>query len=68
MNIIENANVYTFSRYTFMSITMKKPIKDKVLIVRLSNYENLSLKLESAKTNTPVSKLVRNKLFDYETN
>ena len=51
-----------------MSITMKKPLKDKVLIVRLSNYENLTLKLESAKTNQPVSKLVRNKLFDYEEN
>ena len=50
----------------FMSITLKKPKKDKVLIARLSNYENLTLKLESAQKNTPVSKLVRNKLFDYE--
>ena len=66
MNIIENAKVYTIYRYTNMSITLKKPLKDKVLIVRLSNYENLTLKLESAKTNQPVSKLVRNKLFDYE--
>ena len=66
MNIIENAKVYTIYRYINMSITLKKPRKDKVLIVRLSNYENLTLKLESAKKNTPVSKLVRNKLFDYE--
>jgi len=66
VNIIENAKVYTISRYIYMSITLKKPKKDKVLIVRLSNYENLTLKLESAKKNTPVSKLVRNKLFDYE--
>ena len=66
MNIIENAKVYTIYRYIYMSITLKKPRKDKVLIVRLSNYENLTLKLESAKKNTPVSKLVRNKLFDYE--
>jgi len=51
-----------------METLSKKPRKDKVLIVRLSNYENLTLKLESAKTNQPVSKLVRNKLFDYETN
>ena len=47
-----------------METILKKPKKDKVLIVRLSNYENLTLKLESAKTNTPVSKLVRNKLFN----
>ena len=66
MNIIENAKVYTIYPYINMSITLKKPLKDKVLIVRLSNYENLTLKLESAKKNTPVSKLVRNKLFDYE--
>ena len=51
-----------------METLSKKPRKDKVLIVRLSNYENLTLKLESAKKNTPVSKLVRNKLFDYEEN
>ena len=64
MNIIENAKVYTKNRYNNMETILKKPKKDKVLIVRLSNYENLTLKLESAKTNTPVSKLVRNKLFN----
>ena len=51
-----------------MKPKVQKPRKDKVLRVRLSNYENLTLKLESAKTNQPVSKLVRNKLFDYEEN
>ena len=44
---------------------VKKPIKDQQIVVRITNYESLTLKLESAKKNTPVSKLVRNKLFDY---
>jgi hypothetical protein len=47
---------------------VKKPIKDQQIVVRITNYESLTLKLESAKKNTPVSKLVRNKLFDYEEN
>ena len=47
---------------------VKKPIKDQQIVVRLTNYESLNLKLESAKKNTPVSKLLRNKLFDYEEN
>jgi hypothetical protein len=45
---------------------VKKPIKDQQIVVRITNYESLTLKLESAKKKTPVSKLVRNKLFDYE--
>jgi len=49
-----------------MSTTTKKPIKNKMLVVRLSNYENLSLRLESAKNNTSLSKLVRTKLFENE--
>jgi hypothetical protein len=51
-----------------METLTKKPRKDKQIVVRLTNYESLTLKLESAKKNTPVSKLVRNKLFDYEEN
>ena len=47
---------------------VKKPIKDQQTVVRITNYESLTLKLESDKKNTPVSKLVRNKLFDYEEN
>ena len=59
-------NTFYNPLYIYMSTTTKKPIKNKMLVVRLSNYENLSLRLESAKNNTSLSKLVRTKLFENE--
>ena len=49
-----------------METLLKKPRKDKQIVVRLTNYENLSLKLDAAKEQTTLSKLIRNKLFEYE--
>jgi hypothetical protein len=59
-------NTFYNTLYTYMNTITKKPIKNKMLVVRLSNYENLTLRLESAKNNTSLSKLVRAKLFEYE--
>ena len=45
---------------------IKKPRKTEQIVVRLTNCENLSLKLDAAKEQTTVSKIIRAKLFEYE--
>jgi len=50
-----------------METLSKKPRKTKQIVVRLTNYENLQLKLDAAKEQTTLSRIIRQKLFRNET-